>query len=524
MKRFWRSTDKAVKLCYGFFALFLCLQAVVVFSLVLFGDDYYYATFVRSPEYFLSENIRHFKEVNGRVLVHLFVELLLWDKGLTLFGFFNMAVIGVTVFFAAAIAASAHKNGFFTRRFGISLVVSCVLFATLPLEMLNGAVYWATGSVNYLFPMALLLAFTYFSLAFYERGGGKCAPFLILCGVLVGQSTEQASTGFLAVCFYFLLRSCLEKREKKEKKRLVTLFSACFAVGLVCFGILFLAPGNAVRTGYYPEFYAQPLLSRIIGNVAAVVNHNIGEKGSAVLYSLLLITVPIYLLIKARELKMKRASAFSAVLIPFSMLSCAVYVCLLLSDSESKPLFGAVFAVTGLSCVLMLCLMLAVFIKHRDFLPPAFCLLAVALQSGMLLSPEIGARTCLCSALLLFVPVCCALSRIVCLACEKRNTKIAASLLCVCACLTAVCVMAFRADKYVENTVAYEYNEEYVEKYKNGETEKLVFIIPDNDLYRYILPYDSSYFEFWYKQCHEIPAEAEVYYDSLVYALADIEK
>lgn len=521
MKRFWTSKDKAAKFCLAFFALFLCLQAVVVFSLALFGDDYYYATFVRSPEYFLSENIRHFKEVNGRVLVHLFVELLLSDRSLTLFGVFDMAAIGASVFFAAAIAASAHKNGFFTRRFGISLLVSCFLFGTLPLEMVKGTVYWATGSVNYLFPMAVLLAFTYFALAVYERGGGKCVPFLIACGVLVGQSTEQASAGFLAVCFYFLMRSLLEKREKAVKKRLTRVFAACFAVGLVCFGILYLAPGNEARTGYYPEFYAQPLLSRIMGNVGVVVNYNIGENGSTVLYSLLLISVPVYLLIKARELKMKRLSVFAALLIPFSALACAFYIYLLLSNSGSSLLWGMAFAVTGLSCVLMLCLMLVIFIKHRDFLSPAFCLLAAVLQMAMFLSPEIGARTCLCSALLLLVPVCCAVSRIVCLACKRKGLKVLACALCVCASLISVYVMAFRAQKYVQNTVAYEYNDMYVEKYKNGETDKLVFIMPDNNLYRYILPYDSSYFEFWYKQCHGIPNEAEFYYDFLAYATGD---
>ncbi|MBQ5809390.1 MAG: hypothetical protein IIW21_06505 [Clostridia bacterium] len=521
MKKFWSSTDKVVKLCCGFFALFLCLQAVVVFSMTLFGDDYYYATFTRSSEYFLSENIRHYEEVNGRVLVHLLVELLLWDKSLILFGILNMAAIGASVFFAAAIAASAHKYGFYTRRFGFALLTACALFGTLPLEMVKGTVYWATGSVNYLFPMAFLLAFTYFALSFYERGGGKCVPFLIACGVLVGQSTEQASTGFLAVCFYLLLRSCLEGREKSEKRRIVTVFSACFAVGLVCFATLFLAPGNEARTGYYPEFYAQPLIDRILGNVGVVVNYNIGENGSTVLYSVLLTVLPIYLLIKARELGMLRTAFFAAALIPFSVLSCAFYVYLLYANSGSSLLWGLAFGVTGLSCVAMLCLMIPIFIRNRDFLYPAFCLLAAALQVAMFLSPEIGARTCLCSALLLMVPVSGALSRIACLACEKKCARLCACIICACVCLIAVFQMAYRADKYVENTVAYEYNDMYVEKYKNGETEKLVFIMPDNNLYRYILPYDSSYFEFWYKQCHEIPTEAEFYYDFLVYATAD---
>lgn len=516
-----RTVKGSVLLCYGFFALFLCLQAVVIFAMPMFGDDYYYSTFVSSREYFISENIRHFKEVNGRVLVHLFVEFFLADRSLTVFSFANLAAVGASVFFAAAIAASAHKNGFFTKRFGMALLVSCFLFGTLPLEMVKGTVYWATGSVNYLFPMALLLAFTYFSLAFYENGGGKCAPFLVACGVLVGQSTEQASTGFLAVCFYFLLRSCLEKREKSVKKRLITVFSICFAVGLVCFGILFLAPGNEARTGYYPEFYARSLIERVFGNISVVVNYNIGERGSTVLYALLLISLPIYLLSKARELNMKRTAAFSAMLIPFSLASCIFYVYLLLSDSGNELLWGLAFGTTGLSCVFMLLLMLVIFIGHRDFLPPAFCLLAAALQVAMFLSPEIGARTCLCSALLLFVPICGAVSHLVCLAFDKKALKCVAAVLCVALCLVSSYVMLFRADKYVENTVAYEYNEEYVEKYKNGETEQLVFIMPDNNLYRYILPFDSPYFEMWYKLSNGIPQDAPMYYDFLVYATND---
>jgi len=54
MKKIFGTKNMAIRLCFGFFALFLCLQALVVFALPLFGDDYYYATFVRSSEYFRS--------------------------------------------------------------------------------------------------------------------------------------------------------------------------------------------------------------------------------------------------------------------------------------------------------------------------------------------------------------------------------------------------------------------------------------------------------------------------------------
>lgn len=506
MKKTDRKIGALTTIAFVFFALFLCLQAVTVFSIEIFGDDYYYATFTDSGDFFVSENIRHFKEVNGRVLVHLFDELLLSDKTLTLFGMAILLSIGCIVFFSAAIASNAHKNGFLTDRFAYSLITTSFLFATLHLDFLREAVYWSTGAANYLFPLAFLLVFIYLSLRYVDikRGG---APFIILLAALVGQSTEQASAAVLAVCFYFLMRSLFTKRDKKDKRRLIAVFSTALTLAAVCFVILIFAPGNSERVKYYPEFYEMPLIERILANVSRVVNLNIGERGSAVLFALLLLTLPLYALRKLKAEKKERWVPFAGITAICSAVGCLLYIALLVSHTDKTLLWQGTFLYLGACCVAVFLCMLVLFVGSTDFLAPAFCALAAVLQLAMLISPEIGARTCLCSSVLLFVPVASACSSIL----ENIPTRKLSAFVIAVFMVISVGFMSLRAARYVENSKAYAKTRENIESFTAG--EELVFFIPRHDRYRYILPYDSGYFEYWYKMCHHLPAETVIRYE-----------
>lgn len=506
MKKTDRKIGALTRIAFVFFALFLCLQAVTVFSIEIFGDDYYYATFTDSGDFFVSENIRHFKEVNGRVLVHLFDELLLSDKTLTLFGIAILLSIGCIVFFSAAIASNAHKNGFLTDRFAYSLITTSFLFSTFHLDILREAVYWSTGAANYLFPLAFLLVFIYLSLRYVDikRGG---APFIILLAALVGQSTEQASAAVLAVCFYFLMRAIFQKRDKTEKRRLITVFSLASLLAAVCFVILIFAPGNSERVKYYPEFYEMPLIERILANVSRVVNLNIGERGSVILFALLLLSLPMYTHKKLKAQGKEKWARFMKIVAIASFVGVILYAILLLSHTGRAVFWQLTFLYLGACCVLTLVGMLAVFVSRVDFLAPAFCALAAVLQLAMLISPEIGARTCLCSSVLLFVPVASACSSILEHIPQKKISAFVVAVFMV----ISVGFMSLRAARYVENSKAYAKTRENLEGFSAG--EELVFFIPRHDRYRYILPYDSTYFEYWYKMCHHLPADTVIKYE-----------
>lgn len=508
MKKTGRKISTLTKIAFVFFALFLCLQAVVVFSIELFGDDYYYATFTDSSDFFVSENIRHFKEVNGRVLVHLFDELLLADKTLTLFGAAILLSIGCVAFFSAAIASKAHKNGFLTDRFAYSLIITSFLFSTFHLDILRESVYWATGAVNYLFPLAFLLVFIFLSLRLIDVNKGRALVFCLLA-VFVGQSTEQASAALLAVCFYFLMRAIFQKRDKTEKRRLITVFSLASLLAVICFVILIFAPGNSERVQYYPEFYSMSIAKRVLENVSRVVNLNIGERGSVILFALLLLSLPMYTHKKLKAPGKEKWARFMKIVAIASFVGVILYAILLLSHTGRAIFWQLAFLYLGACCVLMFVGMLAVFISRVDFLAPAFCALAAVLQLAMLISPEIGARTCLCSAVLLFVPVASACSSLLEHTSQKKISAFAIAFFMV----LSVGFMSLRAARYVENSKAYAKTRENLEGFSAG--EELVFVIPRHDRYRYVLPYDSGYFEYWYKMCHHLPTDTVIRYEEL---------
>ena len=72
---------------YIIFAIFLLIHSLVCIFTTYFGDDYYYAAFIKKgADYFVSENIFHYQYTNGRALVHLIDELLLGVELLVLAG------------------------------------------------------------------------------------------------------------------------------------------------------------------------------------------------------------------------------------------------------------------------------------------------------------------------------------------------------------------------------------------------------------------------------------------------------
>lgn len=501
------------------FALFLCLQACVVFSLPLFGDDYYYATFTDSAERFLSENIKHYQEVNGRALVHLFDELLLSDRTLTLFGIVDLLAIGAAVFFAAAIAAKCWSRGFFSRRFSVALPTACLMFTILDIPMLRGTAYWATGAANYLFPMTLLMIFSYFILAAVERRKmpRAAAILLPLCAFLIGESTEQASAAVCAVALFSVWRGTGIPKEAEGRKRVLCTACLSLALGATGFAILFLAPGNAVRTTYYPDFYAQPLLSRLKENLKIVLNYNIGMWSGAAFNAVTLTVLAVYAAVAAKRRGMERTARTAGFLLPVSFLAVLHFLVLRLTGSDDTVAWGESFALTGFSLLAVLCLYLLVFFaRDKTFYPPAFLLLACALQGAMLFSPEIGQRTSLSSSLLLIVPVAEAAGVLF----EEGLRKGTAARILTAGCLAAVCAAqllcgADTARRYLENVPAYRENARCVEEWKaaNDPDAPLIFVHPRNEQYHYILPYESPYHAMWYKILNGIPQETEIRYD-----------
>lgn len=377
---------------------FLIVHALICSFTTYYGDDYYYANFVRQgADYFVSENIYHYMYTNGRALVHILDELLIgWS--FWLWRVFIVATMAMLVIVMAKLAARAYREDI-KARFGEyqrAVAGVCGLLSITDVAVLRQSVYWATGSMNYLLPATAMLWFYYLFRRDFERLRGSW--LLLIPAFFASATTEQASAGALLVTLCFIV-SCMIVRRVPPKPAYIGAFFA----SLAGFCTLYLSPGNAARTGYYPEFYSLSLLGRAKRNFPELMSVIFGTGG---IYPIICV---IYLLIIAACLtkyakSSKRPHRIAALLMTGeTAIALGIYVWALRSspDTLREPWMGLLIAPPLLG--VMIYTAVRYFTRGQiDELFFVWC--AVALQGAMLFSPEYGPRTLLVSLVCLCVP------------------------------------------------------------------------------------------------------------------------
>ncbi|MBQ3791759.1 MAG: hypothetical protein II797_01520, partial [Clostridia bacterium] len=255
--------------------------AVICFSLPLFGDDYSYAQYMRGGfSAFLSEMKTHYLTVNGRTLIHFLDVLLLQGDGWPARVFVWLCSLGVILSSGAFLSGGFPKKE--TREtFGRAVAACSAGFWIISIWILRESVFWFTGALNYLFPaLCVLLALT--SLRSGQEGGkgGRLFPvFALLCAFL----SEFSAIAAILICLYDGVG-----RSVKEKKVSPRLLWALLCAQ--CSLSVFLAPGNAVRTAYYPDFYELSLPARVLSQMQEGCEVYLTDKGLlSVLCALLLV-------------------------------------------------------------------------------------------------------------------------------------------------------------------------------------------------------------------------------------------
>lgn len=216
------------------FTLFVAFVAVTMSFTVAYGDDYYYGSFFYEGfSHFADENIIHYMKTNGRALVHLLDELLLAGGQMVAWRIFGTLCIAAVTLLSALIGAKAYKNGTDTEEFRIALVASCLLFASISLDIARQSIYWATGALNYLYPILLLLLLFYLIKCSEEKG--KCGAAVPVLAFFCAFSTEQCSAGAIAVVAYaFIIGMSFYKiKEKREIRRIIPIALCAASAALI---------------------------------------------------------------------------------------------------------------------------------------------------------------------------------------------------------------------------------------------------------------------------------------------------
>lgn len=481
---------------YIIFAAFLGMELAILSQITFYGDDYYYMTFFDGGlKNFIALNVTHYTEVNGRALVHLIAELLLADRSLWLYRIATVAVIGCTAYLASFIASGCRRD---EKIFSPALCTLCVLFCLINVGMASQTLYWATGAVNYLYPIPVTLwYYTVYKKFTVTKTLPKWTPAVAFFASALIEQCAFASLIITGLIIYTYVSN-----KKKADVRLI-LTAALSVVGF-CF--LYFAPGNAVRQTFYPEFYSPPLYKRIIQNVRPLASLVISAKGAAGALCAYAISCGAAALARKSKLHVLVAALnFSAAL--------ALLLRIAIPNVFSVGFVAAALTVSAL--VLNVIFAFARFLGG-DADELFFSLVPAVLQAAMLISPIYGPRTVLCSVVLIFVPTARNIVETLSRGFEimRRGARVTVAVL-----LAAAVIAIFAVGKipmlagYARNNIIQKYNMEHVAQALEKSANKIVIAyLPDEDC-RYTMPYDSAYHEYWFKVAFGLPEDTVITYD-----------
>lgn len=456
--------------------------------ITLYSDDYQYAAFFRGGfSSFLNKTVNHYRNDNGRALVHFFAEVFLLC---------GTKLYAVVFPFLLAAAFSLGTTLKFGEKCSFSPVVTAAalaVFLALPVEYLKETLCWVSGSFNYCFPF--LLVMLYFTFA--SREGWRSAILAVLFGLLSGATTEQSGLAALVGgCLLALLATLRGGKEKRLSAQ------AWLPIPFVLLGYLtvLLAPGTANRlaasegSGLYVLRHPTVFLHRL----ETVMTYFAGGNGVVASARWLILLLMILLGFLPLLLRRKRLRPLVAIL-PATVL----YLLFLFLDwalgAHLVVLFSLFFSGVWL-------------LTDSDFSFDGILLLAGLASLGVMVFTELGAYRTVVPLLLFLITVLVRLAAVYLARCPfliKAASTCGVFLLCA--------VLAFPTLRgYRANAALVRENEAAIRA--GRETGTIILGTDFDDRYRHLLMFDGAYFFHHFRILYEIPEGTSVYLEGVHYA------
>ena len=139
----------------GVFLLVTAGCYAVLQYVVPMGDDLFYGRWGRlDAGELLARIVQHYQTANGRNLVHLLDAVLLGSDGRVAFArVFIAALLGTIALNLTRLTADGWR-----RTIAVAVLCACGIFL-LPAVLTRQSVYWITGAMNYVLPLALFLEY-----------------------------------------------------------------------------------------------------------------------------------------------------------------------------------------------------------------------------------------------------------------------------------------------------------------------------------------------------------------------------
>ena len=220
-----------------------------VYKFMITGGASDYSHRIGSIGDIIRSQVDHYFTVNGRSIVHFFVQLFTGLLGKQVFNVFNALVFAVFVWLLKL--NLTRRSALRANGFAIAVVVTM----TLLLPRFKDTFLWMTGSINYLWSSTVILAFLLYYDNKRQQPVDASLAWILPLAFLAGWTHEGISLPLaLSLVFFSLLQF-------KQSYRQQGLWMALFLLGGAC--VAALSPGTFSRLGEGSEIAVSTIGVRI---------------------------------------------------------------------------------------------------------------------------------------------------------------------------------------------------------------------------------------------------------------------
>lgn len=345
----------------------ILVLATAVFALVaaattIYGDDFIYALyFRRGIGEFFSMTYDHYRNMNGRALVHFILEVILIFKDKLFFAVIPGLLV-LTYWSGAKLLNVEDKPKF--------IAISLCLSFFIPYTVMREGVFWMAGAMNYIYPIAMYLIGFYYYVKSAENHKISGITFVFL--ILGSASTEQGGAALIASAILYAA-TALGDREKLKVcvKMLVLIFIAYFTV--------ILSPSTFGRA---VEETTESL--KLIERLRLIYDFSVGRDAPFLIFEASLIIIAVSDIGQRKVLSIF-GLAGGALALAFKLYQIYLLSGLCLTASFLVISFGGLMSKDKLRCIITLSalgtigmLLFSVTFGYRNILPCLLLLIVVS--------------------------------------------------------------------------------------------------------------------------------------------------
>lgn len=218
----------------GASGILLAYLAFLALTTAYSADDFWYSTFWDNGlRAYIRLMVEHYRDFNGRVLVHLFAHVILH------FGNWLFALVLPAVMLVMPLLAEGES-----RRTGdatVAVLAFLVGVTALPRILTAQGITWISAFCNYVLPSVFILGQLQCMTWFVRQGTPLCALGCCVISFLCGATTEQSGMVAAYVTVYAAI-CCLPRQVKRLPVCLMSLL--CVVAGLLT---IFASPATRAR-------------------------------------------------------------------------------------------------------------------------------------------------------------------------------------------------------------------------------------------------------------------------------------